>query len=419
MSDVVFTKEMKRTHTIIIPNMAPVHFSILKEIFQNHGFKVKLLENSGPEVIQMGLKYVHNDMCYPALLVIGQILDALEKGIVDRSHAAIAITQTGGGCRASNYYNLLKKALERAGMGDIPVISLNLKGMNSNPGFRITPIMMLQAYSAIIYGDLLMVMANQTRPYEINRGDTDKVLGKWVNILKERYENNHGYFWKHMKTNMNAISDDFASVPVKREPKVKVGVVGEIYMKFSPLGNSNLEQFLRDEGCEVMLPPLDGFLMYGFSNQIQDRKYYGRSLLFSFISKHLLLPYMEKYDNRIAEAMSRHPEYHAPASFSELLSYAGNYVDRGCKMGEGWLLTSEMEELIRHGYENIVCTQPFGCLPNHIVGKGMIRPLKVAYPESNIVAIDYDPSASRVNQENRLKLMLSVARENLEKRSLS
>ena len=417
MNDVVFTKEMKKTHTIILPNMAPVHFSILKEIFLNHGFKVKLLENSGPEVIQMGLKYVHNDMCYPALLVIGQILDALDKGIVDKDHAAIAITQTGGGCRASNYYNLLKKALIRAGMENIPVISLNLKGMNSNPGFRITPIMMLQAYSAIIYGDLLMLMANQTRPYEINKGDTDKVLGKWVNILKERYKNNHGYFWKHMMVNMNAISDDFAAVPVKRERKVKVGVVGEIYMKFSPLGNSNLEEFLRREGCEVMLPPLDGFLMYGFSNQIQDRKYYGRSFMFSFLSKHFLLPYMEKYDNKIAQAMQRHPEYHAPASFTELLSYAGHFVDRGCKMGEGWLLTSEMEELIKHGYENIVCTQPFGCLPNHIVGKGMIRPLKVAYPESNIVAIDYDPSASKVNQENRLKLMLSVARENLERKS--
>ena len=335
MNSVPFTKEMKKTHTIIIPNMAPVHFSILKEIFLNHGFKVKLLENRDSSIIQMGLKYVHNDMCYPALLVIGQILDALEKGIVDKDHAAVAITQTGGGCRASNYYNLLVKALERAGLGNIPVISLNLKGMNSNPGFRITPIMMLQAYSAIIYGDLLMTMANQTRPYEVNKGDTDKVLDKWVDILKERYKNNHGYFWKHMRINMNAISDDFASVPVKREPKVKVGVVGEIYMKFSPLGNRDLEAFLREEGCEVMLPPLDGFLMYGISNQVQDRKYYGRSLWFAFASKHFLLPYMEKYDNMIGEAISRHPEYHKPASFEELLSYSGHFVDRGCKMGEG------------------------------------------------------------------------------------
>lgn len=411
-----FTKEMKKSYTIVVPNMSPIHFSIMQKIFVNHGYKVLLLENYDSDIIQLGLKYVHNDMCYPCLLVVGQILDAIEKGLIDKDKCAVAMSQTGGGCRASNYYFLLIKALDRAGLGNIPVISLNLKGMNKNPGFKITPIMMCQGAAALVYGDLIMLMANQTRPYEINKGDTDKLVAKWVDILAEKFKNNKGYFWKNLKINMNRISDDFAAIKVNRIPKVKVGVVGEIYMKFSKLGNSNLEGFLEKEDCEVMLPPMMGFVFYGLENSIMDRKYYGHSILFSKFVEKIAIPSLEKIEKWSMQAIERHKEYHRAATFEELKKYREDFIDMGCKMGEGWLLTAEMVELIKKGYENIVCTQPFGCLPNHIVGKGMVRPLKKAFPESNIVPIDYDPSATKVNQENRIKLMLSVARENLNKK---
>lgn len=414
--DAIFTKEMKKDYTIILPNMSPIHFKILQKIFDNHGFKTILLGNSESSIIRCGLEYVHNDMCYPCLLVIGQIIDAINKGLIDKNKCAIAITQTGGGCRASNYYNLLKKALKRANLGEIPVISLNLKGMNTHPGFMITPIMMIQAASAIFYGDLIMVMANQTRPYEVNKGDTDRITNKWVDIIGEKFRRNKDYFWKNIKKNMNAISDDFASIAVDRKPKVKVGIVGEIYMKFSPLGNSNLQGFLENEDCEVMLPPMIGFIFYSLGNTITDRKYYGHSIIVSKLVERFLIPLLKKIENWSNDAIARHPEYSIPATYEELKEYSKPFIDQGCKMGEGWLLTAEMVELINKGYSNIVCTQPFGCLPNHIVGKGMIRPLKKSFPEANIVPIDYDPSATKVNQENRIKLMLAIANESLSNR---
>ena len=415
MDKKVFTKEMKDAgYQIAIPNMSPVHFNIMKRIFINHGFRPVLLENSSPTVIQEGLRYVHNDMCYPCLLVIGQIIDAINRGIVDKDLCAVIISQTGGGCRASNYYFLLMKALERAGLGNIPVISANLQGMNSNPGFHISFSMLVQAFTALVYGDLIMLLSNQVRPYEINKGDTDRVIDKWTVILGDCYEKNRGYFWGNMKKKLNEISDDFAAIPVKRTPKVKVGVVGEIYMKYSRLGNSDLQGFLEKEDCEVMLPPMMGFVLYCFSNGIKDEEYYGGRMKYAFLMKHIGMPILSIVEKWSEEAVQRHPEFNRAASFKELEEYGERFIDRGCKMGEGWLLTAEMVELIEKGYGNIVCTQPFGCLPNHICGKGMIRPLKEAYPDSNIVPIDYDPSATKVNQENRIKLMLAVAKEKLE-----
>ena len=415
MPRIPFTEEMKdRGYTIAIPNMSPIHFNIMKRIFINHGFRPVLLENSSPSVIQEGLKYVHNDMCYPCLLVIGQIIDAINRGIVDKDHTAVIISQTGGGCRASNYYFLLIKALERAGLGNIPVISANLQGMNANPGFKITLPMMVQAFTALVYGDMLMLLSNQVKPYEANAGDTEKVIDKWTDILGTCYERNRGYFWGNMRKKLFQIADDFAAIPVKRVPKVKVGVVGEIYMKYSRLGNSDLQGFLESEGAEVMLPPMMGFVLYCFANGIKDEEYYGGRARYAFLMKHIGMPLLTIVEKWTDEAIERYPEFRTAATFKELEEYAERFIDRGCKMGEGWLLTAEMAELIEKGYGNIVCTQPFGCLPNHICGKGMIRPLKEAYPDSNIVPIDYDPSETKVNQENRIKLMLAVAREKLE-----
>lgn len=412
-----FTKEMKKDYTILIPNMSPLHFAILEKIFIQHGYKTKLLDNYNSDIIQIGLKYVHNDMCYPCLLVIGQLIDAIQTGLVDKDKCAVAITQTGGGCRASNYYNLLIKALEKAGLKNVPVISLNLAGLNSNPGLKITKVMILQAYAAIMYGDLIMLLSNQTRPYEINKGDTDKLVNKWIDEIESRFKENKGYFWKHLKENFNAISDDFAELNVARVPKVKVGIVGEIYMKYSKLGNSDLEGFLRNEGVEIMIPPLNSFFLYGLYNKKMDYIYYGRTPFTSYSMEKIILPILKRFETWLEDAIKRHPEFAVPAKFEELVAYGKRFIDLGCKMGEGWLLTSEMAELIEKGYSNIICTQPFGCLPNHIVGKSKIRPLKEAYPESNIVPIDFDPSATRVNQENRIKLMLSVARELLDKES--
>ncbi len=410
----VFTKDMKKDYTILVPNMSPIHFALFEKVLINNGFKAMVLNNHDSDIIQLGLKYVHNDMCYPALLVIGQMIDAIEKGLVDPHKCALVISQTGGGCRASNYYFLLLKALERAGLDYIPVISMNLSGMNKNPGFKITLTMIVQAFSALLYGDLIMYMRNQTKPYEINKGDTDRLVEKWTENLAEKFRVNKDYFWSNLKKNMNKISDDFAAIPVKRGKKVKVGIVGEIYMKFSRLGNSDLQAFLENEDCEVMLPPLLGFILYSFSNNQKDFEYYGRKPFLNRMTTKVFLPLMKKCENYMDDAIRRHSEYVVPSDLDELKSYAEGIIDTGCKMGEGWLLTAEMVELINKGYSNIVCTQPFGCLPNHIVGKGMIRPLKEKYKDANIVPIDYDPSATKVNQENRIKLMLAVARENLE-----
>lgn len=413
---VPFTKEMKKDYTILIPNMSPIHFDLMKIPFTQHGYKVILLENSSHKVIEEGLKYVHNDMCYPALLVIGQMLDAIESGICDKDKCALVISQTGGGCRASNYYFLLLKALEKAGLSQIPVISLNLQGMNSNPGFKITASILIQVLSGLLYGDMLMLMSHQVRPYEKHKGDTDRLIKKWTDFLADCYLKNRGYMGRHMVKNFNQMSDEFAAIEVDRKPKVKVGVVGEIYMKYAKLGNNNLEGFLESEGCEVMIPPMLGFVLYCFENGLKDQEYYGGRAGYAFIMKHFILPYMEGYEKRMRLALERN-HFKTPATLKELVGFTEGIIDTGCKMGEGWLLTAEMVELIEKGYSNIVTTQPFGCLPNHIVAKGMIRPLKERYPNSNIVPIDYDASATKVNQENRIKLMLAVAREQLDAES--
>ncbi|HKL60531.1 MAG TPA: 2-hydroxyglutaryl-CoA dehydratase, partial [Sphaerochaeta sp.] len=260
---VSFTKAMKKDYTILIPNMSPVHFTLVKEVFVNHGYKAILLENQGPNVIREGLRYVHNDICYPAQLVIGQMIDALKSGLYDVDKTALVISQTGGGCRASNYIFLLRKALKRCGMEQIPVISLNLKGMEKNPGLKLTPFMLLQAYAGFVYGDLLMTLSNQVRPYETSKGEADLLVAKWIAYLSEKFANNSGYIGWAMKKNLNDIAFEFAQIERVKSEKIKVGIVGEIYMKYAPLGNNNLQQFLEDQGCEVMVPSMMGFLYYG------------------------------------------------------------------------------------------------------------------------------------------------------------
>lgn len=402
----LFTEEMKKEYTILIPQMLPVHFTIMRQIFESKGYKCETLGGDPREIVDTGLKYVHNDTCYPALLVIGQLINAVNSGKYDVNKVALLITQTGGGCRASNYIHLLRKALKKAGLEQIPVISLNLSGLEKNPGFKLSIDLGIKMAYAMVYGDLIVLLANQTRPYELNAGETDRMVSYWMDRLVKEFSEGVKIGRKKVNENMNLICADFAKIPVGEKNKTKVGVVGEIYVKYSPLGNNNLEEFLLSEGCEPVVPGLMDFIIFKVYNREVDVNLYGGSTI-KKIACHILKGYIERYQQDMIDTINKYPMFRAPGTFRHLEHLAMNYRGAGNKMGEGWLLTGEMLELINDGVNNIVCTQPFGCLPNHIVGKGMIRRIKDDYPESNIVAIDYDPSATRINQENRIKLMLA------------
>lgn len=408
---VIFTKEMRKTHTLLVPGMAPIHFAIIKNVLQGCGYHVELLQNQGPAVVQEGLKYVHNDTCYPALLVIGQMIDALNSGNYDLDHVALVITQTGGGCRASNYIHLLRKALKKAGYEKIPVVSLNMSGLEKNPGFKITLPMLRKCVAALVYGDEMMQLYNQTRPYEERTGESDSVLQRWTNALSDQLNDSRGYTLSALRQNLASIVADFAAIPLdKSVPRTKVGIVGEIYVKYSSLGNNHLEDFLAEQGCEYMVPGLMGFALFKVDNRLEDIHLYGGNPFKKAVVQ-LLFDYLTKMESALISAVKKYPQFVPPFAYRHTKQVVDGIIGYGSKMGEGWLLTAEMVELAENGYGNIVCAQPFGCLPNHIVGKGMVRKVKERQPSANIVPVDYDPSATRVNQENRIKLMLAVAQE--------
>ncbi len=407
-----FTKEMRLTHKILIPQMLPIHFALIEKLLLQEGYDVEVLTNDGPSVVQTGLKYVHNDTCYPALLVIGQMIDALNSGKYDLDHTALMITQTGGGCRASNYIHLLRKALKKAGYGQVPVVSLNFSGLERDSGFQLSLPLIQKVLGAVFYGAMLMLLSNQTRPYEDRRGDADRLVKYWVEMLSDQFATGHGCSKKEMARNFDAIAKTFSQLHVTRTPRVKVGIVGEIYIKYSPLGNNQLERFLANEGCEVNVPGLLGFILYCVANGPATIDLYGGSKAAKAVYG-LVMNYFAKREQMMIDAISKYPGLTPPPKFSSTMQCSEGIIGRGAKMGEGWMLTAEMMELEQHGFDNIICAQPFGCLPNHICGKGMMNRIRAVYPEANIVAIDYDPSATRVNQENRIKLMLSVARERL------
>ncbi len=409
---VLFTKEMKESFTILAPMMLPVHFGLFKPLFKHHGYNMVLLDSTGPEIAQTGLKYVHNDTCYPALLVIGQLIHALQSGKYDLTKTALIITQTGGGCRASNYIHLLRKALKKAGLEFVPVISLNLSGMEKNPGFGFTLPLIRQMLAGMIYGDALMLLRNQTAPYELNKGDSEALVAKWSQKLVALMAKGKGCGQGDMKKLLPQMAADFAAIPVNRVPKVKVGVVGEIYVKYAALGNNDLEAFLASQDCEVNVPGVADFMLFKVDNRLEDIRLYGGSKA-KYAVVNILFNYIGRMQQILIEAISSQPCFVPPKPYSHLKELVKGVVGYGSKMGEGWLLTAEMLDLAENGYENIVCTQPFGCLPNHINGKGMVRRITEIFENANIVPIDYDPRATRVNQENRIKLMLSIGRERL------
>jgi len=407
---VEFTREMKKDYTIITPNMAPIHFELIKNVLESFGYHIDLLRTTGREIVDEGLKYVHNDTCYPALLSIGQLMHALHSGKYDLHKVALIMTQTGGGCRASNYIHLLRKALKKDGLDFIPVISLNLSGLESNSGFQITLPLLRRAIAALTYGDLLMLLKNQTKPYEVMEGASDALVEHWTLTLTKLFEQGKAFSQREVREYFDSITKSFAEIERRDVKKTRVGVVGEIYVKYSPLANNGLEEFLFEQGCEVMVPGILGFMIFKVDNRLEDIRLYGGNQAKKQVCT-MLKWYFTKFETDLIAAVKKYPQFTPPAPYSHLKELAGEVIGYGCKMGEGWLLTAEVMELIESGYGNVVCTQPFGCLPNHIVGKGMIRKVKSVYPQANIVPIDYDPSATKVNQENRIKLMLAVARE--------
>ncbi len=400
-----FTAEMKDTHTILVPNMLPIHFKLLISIFESYGYHMELLESESRTVVDEGLKNVHNDTCYPALLVIGQFMEALKSGKYDPHRTALLITQTGGGCRASNYIHLLRKCMDE-NFPMVPVISMNFSGFEKDSGFQMTMPMITKILFAVLYGDLLMSLYNQCRPYELIKGSSEKCLASWQKRLEKAFRENK---FSNTRKMYRAILDDFAKIERSSVPKVKVGIVGEIYVKYSPLANNHLEDFLLSEGCEPVVPSLLEFILYWAINKVNEARLYDRVTMKTSVFKTVYNMFYGE-QKKLIRLMQQHGVFAPPHDFEELRRIADKYISQGVCMGEGWLIPAEMGALAESGTENIICAQPFGCLPNPIVAKGMSRAIKDAYPEANIIAIDYDPGATRVNQENRIKLMLANAK---------
>ena len=408
---VPFTKSMKEKYTILAPQMSPIHFGMVEAVLNNAGYNVEILPNSNKAAVDMGLKYVNNDACYPSLIVVGQVMDAVLSGKYDTDHLAIMMSQTGGGCRASNYIGFIRRALDKTGYGHIPVISLNLSGLEDNPGFKLSPGLLVKAGYALIFGDIFMRTVYRTRPYEKVPGSVNALHKSWekrcIKFLKQKHASR-----KTFNRMCEQIIADFDAIPLLDIKKPKVGIVGEILVKFAPVANNHLVELLEREGAEAVVPDLLDFFLYCFYNQNFKSTFLGFKKR-DARNANMGIKMIEWLRKPAREAFKKSQRFTPPAPIWETAANAKHIVSLGNQTGEGWFLTGEMLELIHSGTQNIVCTQPFGCLPNHIVGKGVIKELRRLHPESNIVAIDYDPGASEVNQLNRIKLMLSTAMKNL------
>ncbi|MCQ2519932.1 MAG: 2-hydroxyacyl-CoA dehydratase [Lachnospiraceae bacterium] len=408
----VFTEEMRKEYTILAPQMSPIHFGLLEVAFRNAGYNFEILSNDNRTAVDYGLKYVNNDACYPSLLVVGQMMQALESGKYDLNKTALVITQTGGGCRATNYIGFIRRALKKAGMEQIPVLSLNLSGLEKQPGFRLTPALVTRAVYAVFFGDIFQRCVYRMRPYEVTPGQTDELHKKWFEKCKDFLCQKHVSFFEY-KSMCKKMIQEFDAIPTRDIKKPRVGVVGEILVKFSPTANNHVVELLESEGAEAVVPDLMDFLLYCFKNQ--EFKYTNLGTSFkSFVTSRAGITAINILRKSTVRACKKSKHFDVPANIHETAKHASSIVSIGNQTGEGWFLTGEMIELINNGAKNIVCAQPFGCLPNHVVGKGVIKQLRAKYPGANIVAIDYDPGASEVNQLNRIKLMLSTAHKNVQ-----
>ena len=413
ITKVPFTKEMRKDYTILCPQMSPIHFDLLEVAFQASGYHVEVLPNDNKQAVDMGLKYVNNDACYPSLMVVGQIMEAILSGKYNTDKLAVIISQTGGGCRASNYIGFIRRALKKAGFGHIPVISINLSGLEGNPGFKITPSLALRGIYAAIFGDIFMKCVYRMRPYEAVPGSANAMHEKWKGVCKEFLSQGYPSRRRFKQLCREIIEDFDNNLELLDVKKPRVGVVGEILVKFLPAANNHLVDLLESEGAEAVVPDLLDFLLYCFYNQNFKVSHLGMKKSKATMGN-LGIKALEWFRAPATEAFKKSRHFDPPAKIDELGKMASEIVSLGNQTGEGWFLTGEMLELIHSGAANIVCTQPFACLPHHVVGTGLTKELRPPYPNSNVVAIDFDPGASEVNQLNRIKLMLSTANKNME-----
>ena len=412
---VEYSLKMKREkYTILIPEMAPLHFRLIKPILARDGYNTDLMGYEGPDVLKKGLQYVHNDICYPCLLITGQMLTAMESGKYDPNKVAMLITQSGGGCRDTNYINLMRKAFEKAGYPNVPFLSANIWFMEYHSGVLMRPSTLLMAASGMVYGDFLMILGNQVRPYEVNKGETDAVIDKWINFIIGEYEHGRGFTKGAMRKNLHAMGEDFAKIQKTDEKKVKVAIVGELFLKYSVPGNNHLEEFLAEQDCEVYMPSMLGFGVYKTNGALEELKKFGGKPWKRVIME-IAMKWFLGIEDLLISAIEEFPQFTAPERVADLVKRADGIIDRANSMGEGWYVAAEVLEFAEHGYENVVCVQPFGCLPCHVAVKGVLNKVRQVDPRVNAVDIEYDPGATKVNQENRIKLMLAVARENLAK----
>ena len=405
----VFTKEMKKDWTILAPQMSPMHFQFIEKAAKASGYNIEVLPANDKEAIEEGVKYVNNDACYPSILVIGQMIHALKSGKYDPEKTALIITQTGGGCRATNYVGFLKKGLREAGFPNVPIISLNTLGMEKQPGFTISYELIKKLMMGIIYGDLFMRVLYRVRPYEVVEGSANKLYEYY---REKAFENLINGSKSEMNKIVKEIVKAFDTIEINNEVKPKVGIVGEILVKYHPTANNNIVDVLENEGAEVVVPELLDFFLYCCYNSKFKNRYLSGSKITKTVCD-IAISYIEAYRKFVIKELQNSERFGYPTTISHLAEKAANVVSLGNQTGEGWLLTGEMVELIENNVNNIVCIQPFACLPNHVTGKGMIKALKAKYPLANIIAVDYDPGASEVNQLNRIKLMMSVAFKNL------
>ncbi|MBO5618239.1 MAG: 2-hydroxyacyl-CoA dehydratase, partial [Pseudobutyrivibrio sp.] len=412
---IVFTEEMKKNYTILCPQMSPIHFDLIEPAFNAAGYNLVIPNIPTRTCVDVGLKYVNNDACYPSLMVIGQLMAAIDTGEFDMNRTALLISQTGGGCRASNYIGFIRRALAKAGYPNVPVISMNLNGFEPNPGFKLTPSLIQHGLYALTIGDILLRCVYRVRPYEAVKGSTDELHAKWRKKVIEFVSNTKILSHSKFKKMCREMIRDFDNLPIiEGLKKPRVGIVGEILVKFLPAANNQLAELLEQEGAEAVVPDLTDFLLYSFYNANFKEENLGASRKTKFMCN-LGIKFFEWLRSAARDEFNKSKRFTAPAYITDTAANAKEIVSIGNQTGEGWFLTGEMLELIETGASNIVCIQPFGCLPNHVVGKGVIKRIRHEHPEANIVAIDYDPGASEVNQLNRIKLMLSTANKNLAK----
>ena len=409
-----YTSQMQlEGYTILAPQMSPIHFEILQPVFEKHGYHVVVLDNDDRSAIDVGLKYVNNDACFPSITVVGQIMEAVLSGKYDRDHLAIMMTQTGGCCRASNYVAFIRRALQKAGCGHIPVISVNANGMEKNEGFRFTPGLLMDAVHAIVYGDLFMRCLYRVRPYEKTRGSADALHEKWKAICIDSLVNPKASL--SYSQVCHGIVEAFDALPIHEDlRKPRVGIVGEILVKYMPLANNHLVEVLEAEGAEAVVPDMLDFFNYCLLGGEYRHEFLGDRLSSELLAK-AGVKSIRALRQPAVDALKKSRRFTPPVPIEEIAEKTKPFLSLGNQYGEGWFLTGEMVELITSGTPNVICIQPFACLPNHVVGKGVMKVLKKAYPQANITAVDYDPGASEVNQLNRIKLMLSAAKQNLEK----